>query len=430
MKKITISICFVVALFVFPNAARAQFLVVDCSGMNPSAFATINAALSNVTGPGAFILITGTCNENVNLNGAINLGLAAPFGQTANINGHLSINNSQNVFLGGLNITNQFGDGIDVNSSRSVGLDSCSSSGNAGNGLSASGTSDIAIFPFGTFSNNAGVGISVGSNSLVQIFSGGGTTEISNNQNSALLLDRAVFVAFGGMHIAGNEQVAIVSAGAGRALIFSFSGLTPNVIENNPKGAVSLRENSEFSIGTFLPGAPNVITNNGPFGIEAGSGSQVTLFGVTISGHSGPGVDIFGHSQLLQFPGPNQILNNGTAGDPLSAGIRVDGNSEVLLRGINISQNNGPAILALVNSSADFAGSTFNGNTGVITCDSTSVMVSDLAASASNPASGVRCGVAHTVGKRLVNTPAPAVPDITAWKAMHSAYQQRSIAHK
>ncbi len=429
MKKITISICFVVALFVFPSAARAQFLVVDCSGLNPLAFPTINSALPSA-GPGAFIQVTGTCNENVNLNGAINLSLAAPFGQTANITGKLSINNSQNVFLGGLNITNQFGDGIGVYSSRSVGLDSCSSSGNGGNGLQVTQGSDVSINSFGTFSNNVRNGIVVDHNSLVTIASFGGLTEISNNQGSAVVIDRAVFEAFGGMHMAGNGQVAIESAGAGKALIFSFSPLPPNVIENNPKGAVSLRETSEFAIGTFLPGAPNVITNNGPFGIEAGSGSQVTLFGVTISGHSGPGVDIFGHSQLLQFPGPNQILNNGTAGDPLSAGIRVDGNSEVLLRGINISQNNGPAILALVNSSADFAGGTFNGNAGVITCDSTSVMVSDLAASASNPASGVRCGVAHTLGNRVVNTPAPALPDMTFWKAMHSAYQQRSAAQK
>ena len=430
MKKITISMCFVVALLIFPNAVRAQFLIVDCSGINPSAFPTINAALAAVTGPGAFIQVTGTCNENVNINGAINLSLAAPFGQTANINGKLSINNSQNVFLGGLNITNQFGDGIDVTSSRSVVLDSCSSSGNAGNGLSADRTSDIAIFPFGTFSNNAGAGISVSANSLVSIGSFGGTTEISNNQGSAVGIDRAVFEAFGGMHMAGNGQVAIESTSSCKALIFSFSGLTPLVIENNPKGAVSLREISQFSIGSILPGAPSVIRNNGPFGIEAGSGSQVSLFGVTISGHSGPGVDIFGHSQLLQFPGPNQILNNGTAGDPLSAGIRVDGNSEVLLRGINISQNNGPAILALVNSSADFAGATFTGNTGVITCDSTSTMVSDLAITASTPAAGVSCKTAHSLGNRVVSAPSPAFPDITAWKAMHSAYQQRSAARK
>jgi hypothetical protein len=102
----------------------------------------------------------------------------------------------------------------------------------------------------------------------------------------------------------------------------------------------------------------------------------------------------------------------------------------VLLRGINISQNNGPAILALVNSSADFAGATFTGNTGVITCDSTSTMVSDLAITASTPAAGVSCKTAHSLGNRVVSAPSPAFPDITVWKAIHSAYQQRSAAQK
>jgi hypothetical protein len=429
MKRITISICFVVALFAFPHAARAQFLVVDCSGLNPLAFPTINSALPSA-GPGAFIQVTGTCNENVTLYDVNNLNLGAPFGQTANIVGFLNVINSQVVYLYGLNITNAFGNGVYVQSSRGIVLDSCSSSGNGGNGLRVTQASDVSINALGSFTNNVRNGIEVDSNSLVNIASFGGITEISNNQGSAVGIDRGVFEAFGGMHMAGNGQVAIESSSSCKALIFSFSGLTPNVIESNPKGAVSLREISQFSIGTFGPGAPNVIRNNGPFGIEAGSGSQVSLFGVTISGHSGPGVDIFGHSQLLQFPGPNQILNNGTAGDPLSAGIRVDGNSEVLLRGINISQNNGPAILALVNSSADFAGATFTGNTGVITCDSTSTMVSDLAITASTPAAGVSCKTAHSLGNRVVSAPSPAFPDITVWKAIHSAYQQRSAAQK
>ena len=435
MKKMVIAICFAVALFAFPHAARAQFLVVGCPGGFPLApFPTINDALAAVTGPGAFILVSGTCSENVNLSGAINLSLAGSFGQTANINGNLSVNNSQNVFLGGLNITNQFGDGIDVSSSRSVVLDSCTSNGNAGNGLTVGQGSDVAIIATGAFSNNGAEGISVGGNSIVNISSFVGNTEISNNQGSAVGIDRSVFEAFG-THMAGNGQVAINSLGAGKTLIFSFQGVNPTVIENNAKGAVSLQEGSEISIGSVLPAAPNIIRNNGPFGVQAGFGSQVTLVGVLITGHTGPGVDVYAHSQFYgtsQLPGlgATQIQTNGTAGDPLSAGVRVDGNSEVLLRGVNISQNNGPAILALVNSSVDFAGNTFSSNTGVITCDSTSSMESDLDASASNPASGVRCGVAHSLGNRSLSTPAPAVPNITNWKAIHKAYQQRSAAQK
>src|SRR5215467_8806347 len=249
MKKITISICFVVALFVFPSAARAQFLVVGCPGGFPLApFPSINSALPNVTG---------TCSESVFLYAANNLTLAAPFGQPATINGNVSIDHSQNVFLGGLNVTNPFGDGIDVNSSRGVTLDSCASSGNAGNGLTVGGTSDVAIINFGTFNNNGADGIFVGGNSFVNIGSFGGITDISNNQNAGVGIDRSVFEAFG-THMAGNGQLAIDNKGAGKALIFSFSGVSSTVIENNPKGAVSLQEGSEISIGSVLPSSPNI----------------------------------------------------------------------------------------------------------------------------------------------------------------------------
>src|SRR5215472_6423929 len=170
MKRILISICILAVLSVFPHAARAQFLVVDCTGVDPFAFPNINSALFAVAGPGAFIFVeAGPCNENVGLNGVNNLTLAAPFGGTVSINGNVSINNSQNVFLGGLNITNPFGDGIDVNSSRSVVLDSCTSNGNAGNGLSAGQSSDITIIATGAFSRNGGYGITDGDTTFVNV---------------------------------------------------------------------------------------------------------------------------------------------------------------------------------------------------------------------------------------------------------------------
>ena len=426
-------------LFVFPNAARAQFLTVDCSGTNPYAlFSTINAALP-AAGPGAFIQVTGTCTENVAIYGASNLSLGAPFGQTAALNGNLSINNSQNVYLYGLNVTNNFGDGIDVNSSRSVVLNNCTSNGNAQDGLSAGQSSDIAINAMGSFSNNGRYGILVGSNSFVNVVSWAGTTEISNNQAAGVWMSQANFATLGNTHIANNgafsttiTRFGIEVLGGGKVQFGSIFG--PSVIENNPNGGVFLQENAEISFFSLLPNGQDVVRNNGPFGISAGLGTQVTLAGAQITGHMGPGVDVYGHSQLFanQFPGfgTNQILNNGRAGDPPSAAIRVDGNSEALLRGANISQNNGPAILALVNSSADFAGVTFSGNTGVITCDSSSTMVSDLSVVARTPASGVACATAHSLGNRLVNVPTPAVPDTTPWKAMLNRYQQRSAAQK
>ena len=233
-----------------------------------------------------------------------------------------------------------------------------------------------------------------------------------------------------------GSRFAMEVLGGGKVQFGSVFG--PNVVENNPNGGIFLQENAEISLFSILPNGLDIVRNNGPFGVAAGVGTQVTLAGATITGHtdhaSGSGCLRAQPTAIIvnQFPGfpANQIMNNRTAGDPLSAAIRVDGNSQALPRGAGISQNNGPATLALANSSVDFAGNTFSGNTGVITCDSTSMMVTDLAASASNPASGLRCAIAHTLGNRLVRTATPAVPDITAFKAMQSADQQRSAAKK
>ena len=440
MKRFSLlAVAIGLTLFVFTNAARAQFLFVDCSGTNPYAlFSSINAALPAVNGPGAFIAVTGTCNENVTLYDVNNLTLGAFFGQTANLIGQLTIISSRLVYVYGLNVTNPSGEGVYVQTS-SVVFDTFSSSGNAGNGMQVTQSSDVTVNAIGTFSNNGGYGIYNDANSFVRINSWAGMTDISNNQQSALWNTQANFVTVGNTRMANNGQVAIDMRGGGKTQMGSIGsafGFGPNVIENNPNGGVSLQENAEISFWALQqPNAINIIRNNGPFGVEAGFGSQVTLVGASITGHAGPGVDIYAHSQLYgtsRIPGlsTTQIQNNGAAGDPLSAAIRVDGNSEVLLRGVDISQNNGPAILALVNSSVDFAGNTFSGNTGVISCDSTSTMVSDLPVAVRTPASGVACAAAHALGNRAVSVPTPAVPDLSVWKKMHAAYQQRSTTQK
>src|SRR6266704_7060293 len=112
MKRISLlALAVGLSLFALPNAARAQFLFVDCSGTNPFAYPNINSALPNA-GPGAFIAVTGTCNETVVLYGVHNLTLGAFYAQTANLMGQLIIISSQLVYVYGLNITNPAGGGI------------------------------------------------------------------------------------------------------------------------------------------------------------------------------------------------------------------------------------------------------------------------------------------------------------------------------
>lgn len=107
------------ALLLFPIGIRAQLLV-DCSGTNPNQYPSINAALQQAATVGSVISVTGTCTETVNVQGMVGLKLGAPYGQTATLNGALTISNSQNVFLYGLQVTNSPIDGITVSDSTAV----------------------------------------------------------------------------------------------------------------------------------------------------------------------------------------------------------------------------------------------------------------------------------------------------------------------
>jgi hypothetical protein len=312
------------------SAARAQ-LNVDCSGTNLNAYSTINAALQNVNNPGGVIFVTGTCNENIFLFGQNFLTLGAYAGQSAQINGNISIVNSTSVLLYGLSVTNGFGDGIDVNSSHAVMLDSCASSGNAGVGLAVNGTSDVSVNVAGNFDYNTRGGMNISSNSMVSIFTWSGlTVDISRNAGPGVWASQANFLTFGHTTITNNTSgpgsnpgYGIELLGGARAQVGALTG--PNTITGNQAGGAFLQENSEISFwaGTSV----NVIQGNGPVGVSVGVGSQATFFNSSqISGHGSAGVDLYANGQGYFF-GTNTVQGNGSSGDPRSAGIRVDGNS-------------------------------------------------------------------------------------------------------
>jgi hypothetical protein len=426
-----LSIPMILLALACPTGLRAQFLIVDCTGANPSAYPSINAALPNATA-GAFILVTGPCTENVSLTGLNGLNLGAFYGQTATINGSISINYAQNLFLYGLNVTNAAGDGISISNSRGIALDVCSSNGNAGVGLNVGGMSDVAIGASGAFDHNVKGGMIIGGNSLVSVFAWAGPVDISNNSGAGVWASQGNFSTLGSTTIANNVFGAGSNSGFGidlrggaHAQIGALLG--PNVISGNQSGGAWLQETAEISF--FSIGQPNLIQGNGPVGVLAGFGSQVTFFdisgplGAQIADHTGAGVDLYANSQAY-FQGANQVLRNGTVTNPRSAGIRVDGNSEAFLRGGQVAQNNGPGILALVNSSVDFTGVNFSGNAGgeIIDCDSSSWIVSDLAQPNRVPPAGVACRTPHALGNRETSKAAPSVPDWSAHKARHDRY--------
>ncbi|HTT21288.1 MAG TPA: right-handed parallel beta-helix repeat-containing protein [Candidatus Sulfotelmatobacter sp.] len=421
------------AVMLIPLSLRAQLLV-DCSGQNQSAYPSISAALANA-GSGATILVNGTCNENVNLISVHDISVGAWFGQTANISGGILMDRSSGIYLYGLNVTNAGGDGIVASFSQAIVIDTCNSSGNAGYGLNAARTSDVIVAATGTFDNNSAGGIAAGGSSTIVLGAWAAPIDISNNGGPGVFASAALVGTVGQTIVNNNGSngsfggAGIVLLGGARAQWGAYLG--PNSIQANWGGGVLAGEGSEASFFGYAGGPANVIQSNGPFGVQVGNGGQVTLFETAqVTDHVGPGLDVFGNGQV-RIEGGNQILRNGTGGDPTSAGIRVDGNSEAYIRGGTVSQNNGPGILALVNSSTDFTGVTFSSNTGgVITCDSTATMISDLTRPNMSPPAGVNCKTPHALGNHKGAWRFTfKAPDVTPYKAMQAKYKKIATKH-
>jgi hypothetical protein len=414
----------------FTATARAQqYYFVDCTGTNPFDFPSITSALASGVGPGAFILVTGPCTENVSINSAFNLSIGAWYGQTASIVGHISVTGSESVYFYGLNVSNPSGDGFDVSSSRAVTLDTCTSNGNLGLALNVSQLSDVTVNAMGSFDNNGTGGFRLGGNSVVSINSWEGLTDISSNVGPGIWMSQgAVFNVIGNTNI-NNNAVAINSSttkpvfgvtSLGHSVVQIGTCAGPNTIQGNQAGGFDIEENSELSIYDCGTTYQNSVLANGPVGISAGFGSQVTLYEMGIvSGHTAEGVELYGNSQL-NVEGAIVISKNGAPGELRSAGIVVDGNSEAYFRGGQLSKNHGPGILVLVNSSTDFTGTEFDGNTGgPVSCDSSAYMVTDEFTGNSGPAG---CSIPHRLGNRHSWPSAPIAPDFTALKNKHAQY--------
>lgn len=311
-------------------------------------------------------------------------------------------------------------------------LDNCTSTGNAGVGLNVGGMSDVSVTSAGAFDYNTRGGMSIGGNSIVEVFAWGGLVDISNNGGPGIFASQGNFSTLGSTTVANNlaggaslSGFGIDLRGGAHAQFGALFG--PNRVLGNQSGGAWLQENAEISF--WYGGYPTVIQGNGPVGVLAGFGSQVTFFNSSqISGHTSAGVDLYANSQAYFF-GANTVQGNGSSTDARSAGIRIDGNSEALLRGGQVSGNSGPGVLVLVNSSADFSGVSFSGNSGVISCDSSSTMVSDLAQSERTPAAGVSCRTPHNLGGRQITKTQPVIPDWSALKAQHDRYAKIAVKH-
>jgi hypothetical protein len=376
---------------------------VDCSGATPGWYTSINSVLAVATN-GSWIYVKSgtTCTENVMVSHMTNVAIAADWLQTANLVGSLSIQSSRSIDIQGLNVSGSTSDGINVSHSSDVAIDSCSATNNASAGLNVNNASDVTIGTTGTFDYNGLEGIVVSGNSFLQIVAWGAPIDISYNKHAGINADRSVVFNLGNTTINNNQMssglfpTGFGIQGLGGAKIGVFGILGPVTMTSNQGGAIGLIETSEVSVGGNISWAPYLVTlqGNGPVGIDARYGSQVTVFGGTeIADHTGVAVDLYGNSEADIF-GANQITHNGYGNDPDGAGIRVDSNSQVYLRSAVITRNGGPGVLGLVGSTLDVAGSTFSANAGgAIACDSSANLTTDLPSSVLGPANS--CKVSH-----------------------------------
>ncbi len=435
-------------LLLTPARAFAQY-VVDCTGNTPGAYTTINSVIPLLTN-GSVVRITGPCTENVTITGLSNLNIGAAYGQSAVLNGNLTLNSVQNLYLYGMNVTNPNGDGIDINSSAGVTLDSCTSSNNSNYGLSVN-DSTVTVQDPSAFSNNANDGIWVSGAADLIVNGYSAPVIVSNNTGVGIEVQDGMLQSASGNLIVTNTKAAasttiaalgfengygIQLEGHARVLLYNWSPSTlpPNVISGNQAGGISVQESSEVSLsGTEPTGSgfvvTNIVDNNGPVGVYVGMGSQLTVAGgVQITNHPDAAIDVYGHSQVF-IDGTDQISSNGAGPAstyPTHAAIRIDDNSEAYIRGGQITQNGGPGVFALGNSSINVSGATLTSNLGgPIQCDSSSWLIADQPAFPTGFGFAAPCKIPNTFGpnpRPVALT--PSIPNIAQMKAQQTKYRQ------
>lgn len=451
---------FALALFVLgltaqliPARAFGQ-LVVDCTGNTPGAYTTINSVIPLLTN-GSVVRITGPCTENVTIAGLSNLNIGAAYGQSAVLNGNLTINYVQNLYLYGLNISNpgnnnSDGNGIDIEDSSGIILDDCTSNNNVQYGLDVT-DSIVTVEDNAAFNNNGNSGINIGGASDLNVNGYSAPVTVSNNTGIGIEVQDGMLQSPSGNLIVTNTKAVspvniavpgfangygIQLEGHARALLYNWSPstLAPNVISGNQNGGIAVMESSEVSVsGTEPTGSglvvTNIIENNGPVGVYVGMGSQLTVAGgVQITNHSDAAIDVYGHSEVF-IDGNDQITGNGNGAAttyPTRAGVRIDDNSEAYIRGGQITQNGGPGIFALGNSSVNLSGATLTSNAGgPIECDSSAWLIADQATVPGAFGFASPCKMPNTFGPnpRPVGL-TPKIPNIAQMKAQQERYRR------
>lgn len=421
----------VTALFLAPPAAAAD-VYVDCRPGNPSGspFTSITEAINSLSGSPPpsdydYILLKSDCTENVAITAVRRLYIAPEWdwcpwswcttnGPLARITAAdanqpvLSVGGPENVTLVHLSLSGG-STGLQVNGDvTALGVVAENNApyvmGVSGDGITAGLGAKLGMGEGGSL-HNAGYGIRLSGGAIVDLYGRASWLQnkplaVSGNGKGGILSDRAHLSSWMGTVIENNEGWGLVTAGGDTT--WGAGNDTESVIQGNEGGAFLYQGSSAGFWGS------TTFRDNGAFGVWAEGASYVILFaGETspnvVEGHAVVGVNVTMNSQG-SFRGPNRIRNNGSAGEPASAGVRVDGNSNAFFHtGAEVRGNLGPGILVDLNASLDAPAAVVRGNAkegvrvrhmsvaylgpdssirpngnGPLTCDSTSMAVTDL----------------------------------------------------
>jgi hypothetical protein len=349
-------------LFLLPGIAHAADVTVGCPGGGGGTYPSINAALIAIgqTGPST-ITVTGTCNENVNLNNARSIRMVGGAGGAAIIGPQdfdtFDISLSQDITLKNLEIVgtpgstvNTAGVGVVITHASDVHIIRCNIHDNQGGGVVADTASLLTLLGTTIQNNSPGDGLDVTNNSSVHVV---GTTIQNNGGTGVLVLNRSSVIFSYQNLILNNTDVGIQAVDLSRVLFETADpSLFTTVQGHNADGIVAARQSV-----VVMGGGPHVIQNNGSVcpadptcgGIFALRNSTVRLFAGNITGNHGSGVSV--------QQGVDLVLNDTT-----------------------VSNNTGDGIHIQRISIGDFStGNSITGNGGAsLFCDERSLVIGDL----------------------------------------------------
>jgi hypothetical protein len=293
-SRVVILVC-AAGIFSTLTAAGASALTLP---VNCNVGETISGAIAKLqllgpiatAGPNT-LNISGTCNENVNINAMANLTLQGSSGATVNGN---SSGNGETLFITqsqGITVNNLTINGFGVYCAAStcyLNNDVVQNSGFAG---IAVGVSAVMILNTSTVQNNAGPGIAIriGGNVILA-----GSTVQGN--------------AGGGITLQAGAQLTTTQQAQG----FEVVGPAGSVIQNNGLDGIFADINSSIRIQLAT-----TISGNARDGVRLEGGSKAIITQLTDSGNTGHGIRI-GDLSFAEFDGGNSVTgNNAGAATPL-----------------------------------------------------------------------------------------------------------------